>query len=88
MANRPLMYIERQKCILLEVFKCLNQISPRYLHDMFEIKVMPYNLRNESIVILPKYNFPYLTILIRYRLDSDFMFVNIEPYKSKKCVPY
>ena len=20
-------------------------------------------------------------------LDSDFMFVNIEPYKSKKCVP-
>ena len=42
MANRPLMYIERQKCILLEVFKCLNQISPRYLHDMFEIKVMPY----------------------------------------------
>ena len=21
-------------------------------------------------------------------LHSDFMFVNIEPYKSKKCVPY
>ena len=21
-------------------------------------------------------------------LDLDFMFVNIEPYKSKKCVPY
>ena len=21
-------------------------------------------------------------------LDSDFMFVNIERYKSKKCVPY
>ena len=21
-------------------------------------------------------------------LDSDIMFVNIEPYKSKKCVPY
>ena len=21
-------------------------------------------------------------------LDSDFKFVNIEPYKSKKCVPY
>ena len=57
MANRPLMYIERQKCILLEVFKCLNQTFPRYLHNMFEIKVMPYNLRNESIVILPKYNF-------------------------------
>ena len=43
MANRPLMYIERQRCILLEVDKCLNQISPRYLRDMFEIKVMPNN---------------------------------------------
>ena len=21
-------------------------------------------------------------------LDSDFRFVNIEPYKSKKCIPY
>ena len=58
MANRPLMYIEQQKCILLEVFKCLNQISP-VMYDMFEIKVMPYNLRNESIVIPPKYNFKY-----------------------------
>ena len=57
MANRPLMYIERQRCILLEVYKCLNQICPRYLRDMFEIKVMPYNLRNESIVIMQKYNF-------------------------------
>ena len=28
MANRPLMYIERQRSILLEVYKCLNQISP------------------------------------------------------------
>ena len=57
MANRPLMYIERQRCILLEVYKCLNQMSLRYLRDMFEIKTMPYNLRNESIVILSKYNF-------------------------------
>ena len=52
-----IIYSERQRSILLEVYKCLNQISPRYLRDMFEIKMMPYNLRNESIVILPKYNF-------------------------------
>ena len=57
MANRPLMYIERQRSILLEVYKCIKQISPRYLRDMFEIKMMLYNLRNESIVILPKYKF-------------------------------
>ena len=29
----------------------------QFLRDMFKIKVMPYNLRNKSIVILPKFNF-------------------------------
>ena len=37
-AHRPLMFIERQRCILIEVYKCLNQISPRYhqhkIHDL------------------------------------------------------
>ena len=61
------MYVERQRCILLEVYKCLNQIWPRYLRDMFENKVMPYNLRNESIVIMPKYNFiKYVRYIILY----------------------
>ena len=35
--------------------------------------------------------FPKKIILLFFKkgaLDSDFMFVNIEPYKSKKCVPY
>ena len=26
--------------------------------------------------------------IMKGALDSDFMFGNIEPYKSKKCVPY
>ena len=34
LARRPLMYTERQRCILVEVYKCLNHISPPYLHDM------------------------------------------------------
>ena len=61
------MYIERQRCILLEVYKCLNQISPHYLRDMFEIKMMPYNLRNESNVILTNYIFiKYVRYIILY----------------------
>ena len=61
------MYIERQRCILLEVYKCLNQIFPRYLRDMFEIKMMPYNLSNESIVILTNYIFiKYVRYIILY----------------------
>ena len=57
LARRPLMYTERQRCILVEVYKCLNHISPPYLHDMFNVKDLPYGLRNDSIVALPKYNY-------------------------------
>ena len=62
------MYIERQRCILLEVYKCLNQISPQCdMFDMFEIKMMPYNLRNESNVILTNYIFiKYVRYIILY----------------------
>ena len=64
---RPLAYIERRTCILLEVYKCLNQICPRYLRVLFVIKVMHYNLCNESIVILPKYNYiKYVRYSIKY----------------------
>ena len=51
------MFIERQRCISIEVYKCLNQISPPYLHDMFKIKELHYGLRNDSIITLPRYNF-------------------------------
>ena len=57
LARRPLMYTERQRCILVEVYKCLNHIFPLYLHDMFNVKDLPYGLRNDSIVALPKYNY-------------------------------
>ena len=56
-AHRPLIFIERQRCILIEVYKCLNQISPPSLHDMFKIKELYYGLRNNSIIALPRYNF-------------------------------
>ena len=46
----PMMYTERQRCILVEVYKSLNHISPPYLHDMFNVKDLPYGLRNDSIV--------------------------------------
>ena len=53
LARRPL----KGKCILVEMYKCLNHISLPYLHDMFDIKDLPFGLRNDSIVPLPKYNY-------------------------------
>ena len=57
LARRPLIYTERQRCISVEVYKCLNHISPPYLHDIFNVKDLPYGLRNDSIVALPRYNY-------------------------------
>ena len=57
LARRPLMYTERQRCILVQVYTCLNHISPPFLHDMFNVKDLPHGLRNDSIVTLPKYNY-------------------------------
>ena len=50
------MYTERQRCILVEVYKCLNHIS-LLIYTIFDVKDLPYGLRNDSIVALPKYNY-------------------------------
>ena len=33
--NRPMLLIERQKAMLLEVYKCIHELDPRYRHGMF-----------------------------------------------------
>ena len=48
--------------IMVEVFKCVNEISPAYL--MFIRKECPYALRDNSILVRPKVN------LTQYGLKS------------------
>ena len=36
--NRPMLLIERQKAKLLEVYKCIHELGPRYRHGMFSQK--------------------------------------------------
>ena len=54
--NRPMLLIERQKAMLLEVYKCIRELGPRYRHGMFSQKSRAYEYRNPSILTLPKYN--------------------------------
>ena len=37
--NRPMLLIERQRAILLEVYKCIHELGLRYRHGMFSQKV-------------------------------------------------
>ena len=36
--NRPMLLIERQKAMLLEVYKRIHELGPRYRHGMFSQK--------------------------------------------------
>ena len=54
--NRPMLLIERQRAMLLEVYKCIHELGPRYRHGMFSQKSRAYDYRDPSILTLPKYN--------------------------------
>ena len=44
-------------CLLpIEVYKCVNDLNPKYLNDMFTIKNCPYDFRDNSILERPKSN--------------------------------
>ena len=54
--NRPMLLIERQRAMLLEVYKCIHELDPQYRHGMFSQKSRAYDYRDPSILTLPKYN--------------------------------
>ena len=40
--------------MLLEVYKCIHELGPRYRHGMYSQKNGAYDYRNPSILTLPK----------------------------------
>ena len=63
-ANVPGIKIMVLRYLAIEVFKCVNEISPAYLNDMFTRKQCLYALRDNSILVRPKVN------LTQYGLKS------------------
>ena len=54
--NRPMSLIERQRAMLLEVYKCIHALGPLYRHGMFSRKSIAYDYRDPSMLTLPIYN--------------------------------
>ena len=50
------MHLQRLKCIAIEVFKCVYNLNPTYMNDMFVVKDMPKVLRDPSILVIPRFN--------------------------------
>ena len=46
----------RLKKMVIYVYKCVSQIAPAYLHDMFKIKITPYEMRSSIMLEQPKVN--------------------------------
>ena len=50
------LHIKMMKSMACEVFKMVNDFSPKYIQDMVNIKVSNYNFRNDQQATLPKVN--------------------------------
>ena len=53
-ANKPPLYVHRIRLLVLEIYKIIHSIGPKYLDDMFTIKNTTYNMRDNMKLIVPK----------------------------------
>lgn len=49
------LHLKRLKSICTEVFKSLKGLNPKFMNDMFEEKEIPYNLRDQHLLVQPKF---------------------------------
>ena len=47
-ANKNTLLIDRLKKIALFVYRCTENIGPTIVHDLFESKNIPYNMRDDN----------------------------------------
>ena len=53
-SNKNLLYINRLKKIAEFVYKCINEVGPASVHDLYSVKTISYNLRDSSRTQQPK----------------------------------
>ena len=88
--DKPLLHTSRLRYIVCEVFKCLHDINPAYLNDIFVVNNHNYDTRGVMTLRLPRYNsikygrdcFSYSGTLLWNSLDNDFR--NVTCFKTFK----
>ena len=64
--------------LAIEVYKCLNKISPSMISELFSIKENQYNLRRSNLLSLPLNKDPnfwvFRAVLLWNNLDDDIKF--------------
>ena len=51
--NRPTLYVSHMKTIAIEMFKCVKNIGPSFLRNIFTVQEQPYELRGGCKFIPP-----------------------------------
>ena len=54
--NMPSLSLHRMRYVSTEVFKCLSQMNPSFMSNMFNVKKSMYNLRKSNMLCLPNFN--------------------------------
>ena len=44
------------KCIAIEAFKCVHNLNPEFINDIFVVKDMPRELRDPCILVIPRFD--------------------------------
>ncbi len=47
---------QRSRTLAIEVYKAVNSMTPNYIQELFEVKEIPYNIRDPTRTIIPKSN--------------------------------
>ena len=50
------MCTQRLKCLLIFVYKCVNNLGPSFLNSLFFVKSSHYDIRNKILLVQPKMN--------------------------------
>ena len=72
-ANRPLMYVQRLRTIVTEVFKICNKFGPTYNHDLFVRSDNTHSMRNKMALVQPMCNY------FKYGINS-FRYQGAKPW--------
>ena len=54
-AKKEVLYKQRVRQMLLEVYKVVNNTGPCFLNEVFNVKDIVYNLRNEIPLLIPSF---------------------------------
>ena len=85
----------RLKRMLIEVFKCVNNLGPKCMDGIFQIKDMPYSFRNSTKLVQPKCSttncglrsFSYIGVKLWNELPDELNTVRHGTlYEFKRCL--